>query len=130
MTPRLRNKLIISKTLNLEQDSQFWSHWMNLGFFFWLAPLWEAFAFLLINWWHCLPHSSCDWALSFFWFSRVPQEQVEKGQPLQSSLNGQDILDKYWSHPLKQACCAGCRSRSFPMKLHQWAKSTHSAKLT
>ena len=24
----------------------------------------------------------------------------------------------------KQACCAGCRSRPFPMKLHQSAKST------
>ena len=30
---------------------------------------------------------------------------------------------------IKQACCAGCRFRPFPMKLHQKAKSTHSAKL-
>ena len=29
----------------------------------------------------------------------------------------------------KQACCAGCRGRPFPMKLHQWAKSIHSEKL-
>ena len=28
----------------------------------------------------------------------------------------------------KQACCTGCRSRPIPMKLHQWAKSIHSAK--
>ena len=29
---------------------------------------------------------------------------------------------------MKQACCAGCRRRPFPMKLHQWAKSTPSVK--
>ena len=28
----------------------------------------------------------------------------------------------------KQACCAGCRRRPFPMQLHQQAKSTHLAK--
>jgi hypothetical protein len=28
----------------------------------------------------------------------------------------------------KQACCAGCRRRPFPMQIQQKAKSTHSAK--
>ena len=29
---------------------------------------------------------------------------------------------------VKQAYCAGCRSRPIPKKLHRWAKSSHSAK--
>ena len=46
------------------------------------------------------------------------------------SLSGiQKLYGKNFCQPIKkQACCAGCRRRPFPMKLHQWAKSTRSVK--